>query len=160
MVCLRSGRRCVSRWVLLSSTPPSLQSPPRSQQFGLVQDPASPTAHPHLPPLPPSKTKARHLLNTRAHVNISDYLVARATTPNPPWGHFAHLVFASAGALAASIRAAAKREKRRRYRVRKRLRARGANEAEILRVIASGSKVFPRELAKDEGLSPLLREVF
>ncbi|BEJ13288.1 hypothetical protein CspHIS471_0304620 [Cutaneotrichosporon sp. HIS471] len=131
-------------------------------EFGLVQNPDDPAVDPKLPPLPLSKTKAKELLKTRAHVSIVDYLIARDTLKITcvPWGHFADLLHPSAGALATYIRKSAKSENRRRYRVRRRMRRRGASEEKITEVVISGSKIFPRELAKSEGLQPLLREVF
>ncbi|GMK56315.1 hypothetical protein CspeluHIS016_0301550 [Cutaneotrichosporon spelunceum] len=131
-------------------------------EFGLAQNHDDPTTNPNLPPLPLSKTKARELLSTRAHVNIVDYLNARAALNiSPvPWGAFKHLVHPSRGALVAYIRKSSKRESRRRQHLCRRLRGRGMNKEEIEEVILSGSKMFPRELAKSEGLQPLLCQVF
>ncbi|CAK9783461.1 hypothetical protein CC85DRAFT_310378 [Cutaneotrichosporon oleaginosum] len=129
-------------------------------EFGLVQDPDNPELHPDLPSLPTTKTQARKLLNTRAHVNICDYFTERATLTSTPWGCLAHLVHPTAAALAQELRMWAKREGRRRYRIRRRLRLRGMNDEEIAEAVRGASKMFPRELAKCEGLNPLLRVVF
>jgi hypothetical protein len=62
----------------------------------------------NLPPLPTSLTQAKHLLATKAHVNLKDYMVARHEArynsrkdniPKGPATNFAYLVHPSQRAL-------------------------------------------------------------
>ena len=91
----------------------------------------------NLPPLPTSLSQAKHLLATKAHVNLKDYVAARNTAknnaskenvPKTPAKNFAHLVHPSQSAL--------------------------------IRYTRKTGKIFPKNKAKNEWLQPMLKEIY
>jgi hypothetical protein len=90
-----------------------------------------------LPPLPTSLKQAKHLLATKAHVNLKDYMAARNkvknnsskdNVPKTPAKNFAHLVHPSHWAL--------------------------------IKYTRKTGKIIPRNKAKNEWLQPMLKEIY
>jgi hypothetical protein len=89
-----------------------------------------------LPALPTSLTQAKHLLATKAHVNLVDYMHARGLQTSSskkgnvevPSKNFAYLDHPSRNAL--------------------------------VRYTKQTGKIFPRKKAKNEWLQPILKELF